>query len=433
MSIGVIVTYIFTFGGSFVSLFNPFIGLLIYVSFSIVRPASMWDYAINPDIPYARVVALALLAGWLFHGFGKWNFGRARPVVFALVGYWVWAVMCASLAPNQPVAWMFVENMAKILIPFIVGATLIDSVDRLKQFAWVIVLSLGFVALDMNLSYYEGFNKMQMLGHAGMGNNGTAIAMASGVGVAFFLGISESRMWLRGLAWFSTLLMTHSVMLAFSRGGMLALVVTGIVGFFLLPPKKPKHIFGLVLVIFLALRLAGPEVSERFLSIFAGSQERDASAQSRLDLWAGAWDTMKANPVFGVGPDHWAFTATKYGWVDGKEVHSTWLQTGAEIGFPGLLFLGGFYGLCLLRIWPILREKVSVEDPHICSVARMAFAGLVGFMVSSQFVSLEGLEYPYFVALLGVGALRLVPQAESFSRYRRVPTLSAASVFPEIK
>lgn len=433
MALGAIATYLLTFGGGFVSLFNPFVGLLIYIAFSIVRPTAMWGYDLSFSIPYTRIVAIALLVGWVFHGCGKWNFGRGRVIVYALVGYWVWAVVGAAIAPNQAVAWTFVENTAKILIPFVVGITLLDSVDRLRQLAWVLVLSLGYVALEMNVSYYEGYNRIQELGHGGMGNNGTAIAMASGVGVAFFLGISENRMWLRGAAWFATLLMAHSVMLAFSRGGMLALVITGVVGFFLLPPKKLRHVFGLILVILVALRLAGRQVTDRFMTIFADSQERDGSAQSRLDLWAAAWDTMKAHPFFGIGPDHWAFMAPKYGWVEGKEVHSTWLQIGAELGFLGLVFLGGFYVLCLVRLWPLLREKVSVDDPGIYSIARMVFAGLVGFMASSQFVSMEGLEYPYFVVLLGVGALRLIPQPEPVPRLRKVPVLSAAAVFPEIK
>jgi len=317
MSLGAIATYLFTFGGAFVSLFNPFVGFLIYIAFSIIRPISMWGYALNPSIPYSRVIALALLAGWMFHGFGKWNFGRGRAIVFALVGYWLWAVASATLAPNQQVAWGFVENTAKILIPFVVGITLLDSVDRLKQLTWVLVISLGYVALEMNVSYYQGFNKIQVLGHAGMGNNGTAIAMASGVGIAFFLGISESRMWLRGVAWFATLLMAHSVMLAFSRGGMLALVVTGIVSFCLLPPKKPKHVFGLILVIIIALRLAGQAVTDRFMTIFADSEQYDGSAQSRMDLWASAWDTMKTHPVFGIGPDHWGVHRFEV-WMGGR-------------------------------------------------------------------------------------------------------------------
>ena len=42
--------------------------------------------------------------------------------------------------------------------------TLIDSVDKLKQVAWVLVISQGYVAYDLNRSYYAGFNRLQQAG-----------------------------------------------------------------------------------------------------------------------------------------------------------------------------------------------------------------------------------------------------------------------------
>jgi len=426
MSVGAIATYLLTFGGGFASLFNPFIGLLIYIAFSIIRPGSLWGYALSSSIPYSRIVAIALLVGWVFHGFGKWNFGRGRMVVYTLVGYWLWAVVGASFASDQQVGWAFVENMAKIVLPFVVGATLIDSVEKLKQLAWVLVSSLGYVAYEMNLSYYQGFNRMYEMGLGGMDNNSLAISMAAGVGVAFFLGVSADRTWTRGVAWVAALLMAHTCMLAFSRGAMLALVIASMVSFFLLPPKKTKHLFGLLVVVLIALRLAGPQVSERFMTIFASAEERDGSARNRLELWANAWDAMKSHPILGVGPDHWPLIAPQYGWELGKEAHSNWLQTGAEMGFPGAILLLGFFGLCIVRLWPIVRGKVQVSDPGIRDAARMAIAGLVSFVLAAQFVTMEGLEFPYYVALLGVGALRLIPQSAALpSRLGRVPELSA--------
>jgi hypothetical protein len=38
----------------------------------------------------------------------------------------------------------------------------------------------------------------------------------------------------------------------------------------------------------------------------------------------------------------------------------------------------------------------------------MVVTALAGFIVSAQFVSLEALEIPYFVTLLGAGTLRLL-------------------------
>ena len=420
--LGLIFTYALTYGGALVSLFNPFVGLLIYVAFAIIKPEAMWWWSV-PHGNYSRIVAIALLIGWMLHGFGRWNFGRARAIVFALVGFWLWSVASAMNAPNEQVAWLFVENTAKVLIPFFVGITLIDSVKKLKQLAWVLMLSLGYVAYEMNLSYWEGFNRVHLMGFAGMDNNSIAIAMVVGVGLAFFLGVIEGRWWLRGLAWLATLLLAHTVLLSFSRGGMLALIITGVVSFFLLPSKQPKQMLAFIAVVLIAFRLAGPEVSERFMTTFADTQERDASAQVRVDLWEDAWDTMKSYPILGVGPDHWPLMAPEYGWKKGQEAHSLWLQTGAELGFPGVGLLGLFYTLCLARLWQVVRGKVKVNDPWLQNVGRMVIAGLVGFIIAGQFVSLEGLEVPYYITLLGVGALKLLPSPDPVHSKTRVPAL----------
>ena len=66
-------TYALTYGGAVMSLFSPYIGFLIYVCFGIIKPDSLWFWAI-PEGNYSRIVAIGLLLGWLVHGFGSWRF-----------------------------------------------------------------------------------------------------------------------------------------------------------------------------------------------------------------------------------------------------------------------------------------------------------------------------------------------------------------------
>src|SRR5205823_12965539 len=171
-------------------------------------------------------------------------------------------------------------------------------------------------------------------------------------------------------------------------------------------PKKWQHYVGFAAVVVVGLRLAGPEVTARFLTTFAGEKARDASAQSRLDLWAGCWDSMLKRP-WGVGPDNWGLIAPEYGFVRGKNAHSLWLEVGASLGFPGLVFLLLFYGLCVVRLCPLIRERRPVPDPEYRGLARMVIASLTGFVVAAQFVSLDRLEPPYYIALLGAALLKL--------------------------
>lgn len=405
---GLLFTYGLTYGGAVVALCNPFYGLLIYVCFAILRPPSLWFWSVPPS-NYSEIVAIAMLTGWALSGFGNWQLGRAWGVIGAFTGLWVWSVISMVMAASdQEVALGYVTLIAKILLPVLVGITTINSLERLKQLAWVIALSQGFVAYEMNLSYYNGFNRMLFSGFGGADNNVNAIAMATGVGLSLFLALDAQRWWQKAVALAGAVLMAHTIMFAFSRGGMLALVVMGGVGFYLLP-KKPKHYVIFAVVVLVGLRLAGPEVRERFSSVFLDEAERDASAQSRVEMWTGCWTLMKENPVFGVGPDHWGMNAPRFGWRPGKEAHSLWLQTGAELGFVGLGFLLAYYGLCCWRLLRLAKARVPTHDPFLHATARMVIAAMAGFAVSATFVTVEALEIPYYVALLGAGALKLQP------------------------
>ena len=403
---GLIFTYLLTYGGALASLFNPYIGLLVYVCFSIISRESLWYWSV-PEGNYSRIVAIALLVGWALRGFGNWQFGRGGTIVGLFIGFWVWAVLSATQAAAPEACLVWIEATAKILLPFVVGMTLIDSVAKLKQLAWVIVLSHGYVAYDLNMAYYGGFNRIQEIGFGGMDNNCVAITMVLCTGLAFFLGLTAPRWWQKGIAFGSTALMVHCVLFAFSRGGMLGLIIMGAISFVLIP-KKPRHYLTFALIVLLALRLAGPEVVKRFGSAFAEGKTRDKSAQSRVIMWKACVKVMIEKPLFGVGPGSFSSVIhlyTPYG--KGKEAHTLWLQIGAETGAVGLFLLVSFYGVCVVRLWPLTRESHPVADPWFRHTARMVIASLTGFIVSAQFVSLPGLEVPYYVVLLGAGASKL--------------------------
>ena len=56
------------------------------------------------------------------------------------------------------------------------------------------------------------------------------------------------------------------------------------------------------------------------------------------------------------------------------------------------------------------RESYATTEPRLRDLARMVIASLAGFGVASQFVSLEGLELPYYVVLVGAATLKVAPQ-----------------------
>lgn len=407
---GLIFTYTLTFGGAVASLFRPFIGLLIYVCFVIISPEGLWRYSV-PHFNYIRVVAVSLLIGWALRGFGDWRFGRAGGTVVGLLGFLLVWVVDATIAPNKELAWQGIEPFLTVVLPFMAGITLVDSVAKLKQLTWVIVLSQGYLAYEFNMRFLAGHFLSEEFTFRGLDNNGMAIQMVSSVGLAFFLGLQAPKWWAKAAALVAAVLIMHFVLFSMSRGGMIALFVTTAVSFLLIP-KRPKHYVTLLLGVLLMLRLAGPGVREEFGTSFASEEERDVSASLRTKHWRACAESMLRHP-FGVGPDHWPLVAPEYG-LPAMEAHTTWLQIGAEFGLPGLFCIMFFYGNCLVRLWPLSRESTPVPDPWMRHLARMVIASLVGFIISAQFVTVEGLELPYYVTLIGAGVLKL---AASPARY----------------
>jgi probable O-glycosylation ligase (exosortase A-associated) len=402
---GLLFTYALTYGGALAGLFRPFIGLLVYVCFAILRPEFVWYWSV-PQGNYSRILATALLTGWVLRGCGSWVIGRGSGVIACLIGYMTIAVIGATRAPDQPAAWAFVSDQFKIVLIVLVGISTIDSVAKLRQLAWVIMLSQAYVAFELNLTYLGGYNLLKEEGFGGMDNNSYTISLVTCTGLAFFLGLHSDELWKRVIAVVSGLLMTHAVLFSFSRGGMMSLIVTSVAAFLVIPKKLSHCIYGVVLVA-AALCLTGSEVRQRFMSSFAESEKLDSSAQSRLDLWAACWDTMLKHPISGVGPNHMPLVIDQYGFRQGKEAHTTWLQIGAELGFPGVICLFSYYALCVARLWPLARGRQAVTDPWLTYLARMVIASLCGFLVSAQFVTSENLEAPYYVALVGAGVLKL--------------------------
>ncbi|MCA9132222.1 MAG: O-antigen ligase family protein [Planctomycetales bacterium] len=442
---GALFVYGLTYGGALLALIRPFYGLLAYICLAVLRPDYLWAWSLPANENFSRTVGIALIIGWLLQHLVRWSqnhenpwdLGPAKSIVLLLAGYWLWMLVSALFADNQDVAWSYVSLHSKILLPVLAGMTLVTTAQQVRQLAWTLVACLGYLAYEAHGMYYGGrLIEFRDLGMLGMDNNSICIAMATGVGLAIFLGLSEPHLWQQLTAFLLATLMLHVPMFGLSRGGMLGAAVVGVVTFMLLP-KRTNLLLVYAVGLLVAIRLAGPAVAKRFSTIFVESESRDASAQGRVELWADCWDVMLHHPLVGIGPDNWPLIAHHYGWPYGKEAHSLWFNCGAELGFVGLGLLASFYLCTIYLCWRELCRGPHVSYPSR-SAGRMVIAALSGFMVSASFVALDALEVPFYTVLIGVGALRvaywereaeyqmapLAPQPALASR--RYPTVSVA-------
>jgi O-antigen ligase len=150
--------------------------------------------------------------------------------------------------------------------------------------------------------------------------------------------------------------------------------------------------------------LAGREIRDRFFTV--SNYQADQSANSRLGSWNAAFHIANDYPVFGVGIRNSNLVSYKYGAdEEGRTIHSQYLQTLADNGYPGL----ALYILALGSVWIALvrsrRALKSRTDPDALQLRSMV-GGLEGsllvFCVGGSFLSLEVFELPYLIALLGI-------------------------------
>ncbi|MCA9061260.1 MAG: O-antigen ligase family protein, partial [Planctomycetaceae bacterium] len=408
---GLIFTYLLTALGVTSSVVSPYYGFLAYVALAILKPDALWSHSIQGG-RFSLIVAASMLLSWGFRGFGNWKLGKAHPVILAFCAFWLWAVFGAVHADNPPFAWYFVEQFAKILLPFVVGLTTVRTFREIKLLAWVIVICEGYVCFEMNMWYFSGYNYLYEIGFANMDNNSIAIGFVTALGVTGFLFFNEPELWKKGILVFFGAFITHAILFSFSRGAMLATVILGgCTG--LLIKKTPKHYAMFGAAALAGLILAGPQVRERFLLAFEKKNgKHEASAQSRLDLWKDCWVLFQEDPIMGCGPDHWPLHSEEFGWTPMKEAHSLWVQTATEMGIPGITLLLSFYGFTLWHCWRLLRRLKDDDPPWVGDGCRLTIASLVGFGVAAQFVSLETLEVPYYVNLIGIATVMIYHRQE---------------------
>ena len=401
---GLILTYIVTVVGSVAALRYPLIGLQVYVGLAVLRPQSIFGFA--GDLSnLSLMVGVAVLIGWLVQGFGSWSFGRGRLVVLSLVAFVLWFVVSATQALEPDESFQSLEELSKFVLPFFVGVTLMKGEKDWRPMLWTIVLCQGYVGFEMHINYLvKGYNTAAE-GFGGMDNNCFGASLVTVLGPAIALMISSRTLAARCLAGAAAALILHTILLTFSRGAMVGLLAVAVTAFVMMP-KRPKYIGALVLTAAVAAYFTGPELMDRYASTFVTAEERDGSAESRIDLWKDCIEVIKEYPVFGVGPANWRVVAERYGWPPGKSAHSVWMETGAESGIPGALFLMLFFGGAIVRLWPVARAPQTEANYYEVVLASGVVLSIVGFVVAGQFVSVPGLEVPYYVTMLGAAMLK---------------------------
>jgi probable O-glycosylation ligase (exosortase A-associated) len=390
---------------------EPFVGVAVYDMFAVLRPQYLWEWAL-PSVGWSGYVAYTTIAAtlWLMVTSGqsgdsagtapkqRFSFGH---ITYFLFGGWVCLTYFTAL--NQNVAWQWFLEYLKLFLMFGIATLVVKTLRHLWQIYLVVTCSLIYIAWEINIMYLlEGRMDIYHRGYGGLDNNGAGLMLAMGVPLAIHAWEAASKWWRWGfLAAVPVLL--HAVLMSYSRGAMVSLALCTPL---LISRSRKRKQFTLAFILLLATvpYLAGQEIRDEFFTV--EDYQNDESANARFDSWTAAFKIANDYPVFGVGIRNANLLSFQYGAdMEGRTIHSQYLQTAADNGWVGL----ALYLLALGSAWfAALKTRRALRprtDPE-ANMARSLLGGIQGslavFCVGAVFLSLEVFELPYILGFLAV-------------------------------
>ena len=196
--------------------------------------------------------------------------------------------------------------------------------------------------------------------------------------------------------------MIHAVVSSYSRGAMLSILLTA--PLYMLYSRQRKFLAVAYLGVLVMMPfMAGKEIEERFLSV--EKAEADESFNSRLDSWDAGRKIANDYPLFGAGVRNSPLISKDYGAdMEGRVIHSNYIQIAADMGWGGLIVYLSFYGFAFLSIWRArIRLWNNIDEDSVRMVAILGGieCSLWIFAIGSTALSLETFELPYMMMLLG--------------------------------
>lgn len=397
----------------------------LYLLTFFAAPDLWWWGRDLPDLRFALVAGVILLVSSGMHASGAEN-RRVSPSHWAAAAMGVNALFVHFALAVQPNSSMRVlAELLKFLLLFCLMTMAIRDRRDFRAVITAMALGSAYIGFEILVNQRGTFSAGRLEGVGAPGAN-TANSLADLMLVVLPLVgalLVASPVWQKLVAVLSAPLTLNVILLCNSRGAFLGLIAAA--GCFPLLSRgrtRKRAVQTLLLgAVALYLMLGDPRILERFTTTFAGSEERDQSAASRLEFWK-AGVTMLGDYPFGAGGGAFKFAiGGRYlrelsGIEEERSLHNGYLTEATSWGVQGLALQLWLLGAAT---WGAYRASTR------CRVAGDADAALVGIcvvvsgvslLIHSMFGTFLGNEWGYWVAAL------LVRYADLYDPYAGGPT-----------
>ena len=263
--------------------------------------------------------------------------------------------------------------MAKFVLLLILIFMVVKTKSDLKIVMIALLLGAAYIGYEVTVNErgYIDANRLEGIGAPGAKSaNHFASLMVTVMPLVapfFLVGKLKEKI----LAIVAAPFILNVILLCNSRGAFLAAIASGIV--FL--ASAPKDIRGKATKLIIAgsfatfLLMGDARILDRFATTFVAEDERDNSAQSRIDFAKAGLAMVGDYPLGGGGDGFKKVHGVKYlrklGISDeAHAIHNGYVNEACEWGIQGILLRGGLFALAMLATWEVLKfpKNESLED-----------------------------------------------------------------------
>ena len=407
-----------------VSFFYPYYGILVWTWITFFNPHRFtWGFMYNA--PVAAAIAIPTLLGCFFTP----NINRQilKRETLLLGGLWVWFCITFVHALTVPLfqghidyAKLELIRVSKVLLITFVMILLVTTRQRLKYLVAVTAMSFGLLAIKGAIFGIRTAGEARVWGPPDSfltDNNAFALAANISLPMLLFLARDEKKRIYRMGIYLTFFCAVLSVILTYSRGGLLGL---GAVLFALVFKSRYKALSVVLLAIsFVAvITFAPPQWMERMGGLAHGTV--DESGHQRLVSWGTSWNFALDYPItggsFNALPNVELFRRYQPeplpGGFESSGPHSIYFQVLEEQGFTGVALYFFLVCSCWASLFSLRRRaRQAPATQWIVPYANMIEVSLFGFLVSGAFLGLANFDL-YYQLVAMVIILKVLYEAE---------------------
>lgn len=407
---------------------RPFVGLLVWTWFAVMNPhreAYGFAYFFQFNLIIAAVTFLGLFT----------SNEKIKPtqnfLIYLMFCFFGWTIVTCFFAIDPIMSWTFFNSFpSRVYIYIFLLILLVDREERLLAILWMVVVSLGYYGASIgivgivsggkNLGNAENFGPVDTMIQD---RNHMVVALAMMFPFLLYFRKYTENIFIKNSCAIVALLTIITVIVSYSRTGLLCLFLIGAYYFMFLKNKALILIVGSV-VVFISYFFMPPAWQER-MSFSSNEIKKEGSLDVRLQSWRLSQAIADDHPVVGGGfrivqnpkslKMYPGISKNKYA----AAVHSIYFEVLSDHGYVGL---GLFVSVLLFGLATNLSTRRLTKDHDNL---RWAFDLATALQLSICVYALGGaalsLAYfdVYYIIIFCSAALNVMAKAKLSSNSKR--------------